>query len=104
MQHWHMLMQHQQHVNMIQYNIKGSQYQKLWIDEVSHMLRTRGMQLHQNEKNMDKITENDTIMDRTLKYAEINGFDCKILQDINFIRKKKKICLLFELLGDDRKC
>jgi len=52
---------------------------------------------------LPKVISNETIMDMARRYVQEKQMDIKILGDINFVRKKKKLFLLCELVGMNRK-
>ena len=57
------------------------------------------MKLHKNCTRIKRITLNETIMNMAMKYVQIKQLDKKVLQDINFVQKKKRVCLPCELVG-----
>ena len=57
------------------------------------------MMLHENCTQIKRITSNKTIMDMAMKYVQIKQLDKKVLQDINFVWKKKRVYLPYELVG-----
>ena len=55
--------------------------------------------LHDNNRRVKQIIKNKTIIDIVIRYIQIKQLNKKVLQDINFVRKKKKLYLPYELVG-----
>ena len=76
-------------------------WKKLWIDEVNDMFYRRKIELHRNKNEGITITNNVTVMDLAVKYAELKGYGERELTAINYVRLKKKLYLPFELVGTE---
>ena len=64
------------------------------------MFSSRNISLHQNDINISAITKNKTVMDLAVQYAQRYNLSNNDLQDINFMRKKKRVFLPVELVSE----
>ena len=82
------------------YNKDDRYWKKLWIDKVSDMFSSRNISLHQNDVNILAIIKNKTVMDLAVQYTQRYNLSNNNLQEINFMRKKKRVFLPVELVGE----
>ena len=64
------------------------------------MFYSRGIRLHDNNTITNRITKNNAVMDYAIQHTERCNLKVEDLVDINFARKKKQLCLPFELVRD----
>jgi len=67
------------------------------------MFSCRRISVYQNDVNELAITKNQTVMDLAVQYAQQHNLKPNELQDINFIRKLKRVFLPIELVGESRR-
>ena len=67
------------------------------------MFSCRNISLYQNDENELAITKIPTVMDLAVRYAQQYNLKPNELQDINFIRKLKRVFLPIELVGESRR-
>ena len=67
------------------------------------MFSCRRISVYQNDVNELAITKNQTVIDLAIQYAQQHNLNSNDLQDINFIRKLKRVFLPLELVGVSRR-
>ena len=71
----------------------------IWSNKIGSILHNRKIELLNTEYHKVQISQNLTIIDYLIQYVKENNRNYEILVPMNYMRLRKRIYLLYELIG-----